>query len=70
MNSTIVHLFHIIIVGGLFLYIGIKQKDMPTFMYNVILGIGILILLYHGYKGFSKINSSIYGKICSLFSSL
>jgi hypothetical protein len=55
MNSTFVHLFHIIIVGGLFLYIGIKQKNMPLFMYNVILATGILILFYHGYKGISKI---------------
>lgn len=55
MNSTLVHLFHIIIVGGLFLYIGIKQKNMPSFMYNVIFGAGILILIYHGYKGISKI---------------
>lgn len=55
MNIVIVHLFHIIIVGGLFLYIGIKQKNMPTIMYNVILAIGLLILFYHGYKGASKI---------------
>jgi len=55
MNDTVIHLFHIIFVGGLFLYIGIKQKDMPNFMYNLILGVGVVILLYHGYKGFSKI---------------
>jgi len=55
MNIVIVHLFHIIIVGGLFLYIGIKQKNMPTIMYNVILAIGLLILFYHGYKGATKI---------------
>lgn len=55
MNIVIVHLFHIIFVGGLFLYIGIKQKNMPPFMYNVILATGIFILLYHGYKGVTKI---------------
>ena len=57
MNSVFVHLFHIIFVGGLFLYIGIKQKNMPLFMYNVILALGIIILAYHGYKGFNKIMS-------------
>ena len=55
MNLVFVHLFHIIFVGGLFLYIGIKQKNMPPFMYNVILAIGILILFYHFYKGYSKL---------------
>ena len=54
MNNIFVHLFHIIFVGGLFLYIGIKQKNMPSYMYNVILTIGTLILFYHGYKGYSK----------------
>ena len=55
MNTVFVHLFHIIFVGGLFLYIGIKQKNMPSFMYNVILATGILILFYHFYKGYKKI---------------
>ena len=50
MNIAIVHLFHIIIIGGLFLYIGIQQHNMPLYMYNVILGIGIIILIYHSYK--------------------
>ena len=55
MNPILVHLFHIIFVGGLFLYIGIKQKNMPSIMYNIILGTGILILFYHFYKGYKKI---------------
>jgi ammonia channel protein AmtB len=55
MNSVFVHLFHILFVGGLFLYIGINQKNMPNFMYNVILVVGIIILLYHFYKGYKKI---------------
>jgi ammonia channel protein AmtB len=55
MNLAFVHLFHIIFVGGLFLYIGIKQKNMPTTMYNVILATGVLILFYHFYKGYKKI---------------
>jgi ammonia channel protein AmtB len=55
MNLILVHLFHIIFVGGLFLYIGLKQKNMPSFMYNIILGAGVLILFYHFYKGYKKI---------------
>lgn len=55
MNLAFVHLFHIIFVGGLFLYIGIKQKNMSDFMYNFILATGVLILFYHFYKGYKKI---------------
>lgn len=55
MNLAFVHLFHIIFVGGLFLYIGIKQKNMFNFMYNFILATGVLILFYHFYKGYKKI---------------
>lgn len=55
MNQSFIHLFHIIFVGGLFLYIGIKQKTMSTTMYNVILATGVLILFYHFYKGYKKI---------------
>ena len=57
MNSTIVHLFHILFVGGLFLYIGIKQKNIPNYMFNIILFIGVFILLYHGYKIYVKIKN-------------
>lgn len=57
MNNIFIHLFHIIIVGGLFLYIGIRQKNMNLFMYNVILCTGVIILLYHGYKVYLKITN-------------
>ena len=49
-----VHLFHIIIVSGLFLYIGIKQTKLPKFMYPILIGLGIVIILYHIYKSLFK----------------
>jgi len=57
MNNIILHLFHILFVGGLFLYIGVKQKNMPNYMFNIILFIGVFILLYHGYKIYMKIKN-------------
>jgi len=47
-----VHLFHIIIVGGLFMYVGIIKEKIPPFMYPIILGLGIIILFYHLYKAY------------------
>jgi uncharacterized membrane protein len=45
-----VHLFHILIVGGLFLYVGFMRNNIPRFMYPVLIVLGIVIILYHAYK--------------------
>lgn len=49
-KEKLVHLFHIIIVGGLFLYVGIKRTNIPKFMYKILLVLGVIIILYHAYK--------------------
>ena len=49
-NIILIHLFHIIIVGSLFLYVGIKREKIPSMMYPFLLGLGIFIILYHIYK--------------------
>ena len=46
----LVHLFHIIFVGSLFLYVGIKREKIPQMMFPFLLGLGIFIILYHIYK--------------------
>ena len=48
--EALVHLFHIIIVGGLFLYVGIYKTNIPKTMFPVLLGLGIVIILYHIFK--------------------
>lgn len=55
MESIYIHLFHILIVGGLFLYVGISKTNLPNFMYNVLIAIGIIILIYHGFKIYKKV---------------
>ena len=57
MTPFFIHLFHIIIVGSLFLYVGIQQTNIPKFMYNILLGLSIIIFFYHGYKLYVKIKS-------------
>ena len=54
-KEAIVHLFHILIVGSLFLYVGIQQTNIPSFLYPILLILGIFIILYHGYKAYNKI---------------
>jgi len=47
---TYVHLFHILFVGSLFLYVGINRTSIPTLMYPILLGLGVFIIFYHSYK--------------------
>lgn len=53
--EAFVHLFHIIMVGGLFMYVGIYRTNIPKTMYKVLLGLGIVIILYHTFKLYNRI---------------
>jgi hypothetical protein len=46
----IVHLFHIIIVGFLFVYVGIRRDVLSEMWFNVLFYLGIFIVLYHLFK--------------------
>lgn len=54
-KRILVHLFHVLFVGGLFLYVGIHRTNIPKFMYPLLLGLGIIVILYHTYKVYSYI---------------
>jgi hypothetical protein len=51
-ESSLVHLFHILIIGSLFLYVGIYKTTIPKIMFPTLLGLGIIIILYHMYKAY------------------
>ena len=53
-SSLFVHLFHILIVGSLFIYIGIKQKQITVWLFKVSAFLGGFIVLYHLYKAYIK----------------
>jgi hypothetical protein len=70
MNSfTLVHLFHIIFVGGLFLYIGIKKDNTYKPILYSLLYLGILIILYHLYKiyNYIKMKKTIWVNLIHVF---
>ena len=41
-------LFHIVLVTPLFFYIGFQRAATPEWVYNLIFGLGLVILAYHG----------------------
>ena len=51
--STYVHLFHILFVGSLFLYVGIQRTAISPTMYPFLLGLGLFIIFYHMYKAYN-----------------
>ena len=66
---TFVHLFHIIIVGGLFLYVGIKRDNIYKPLFPVILFLGFVIIFYHLYKiyGYLNIGKGIWVNLIHVF---
>ena len=59
MKELFVHLFHILIVGSLFLYVGLTRTEMPSFMYNILITLGAVIILYHSFKVYKKLIAGI-----------
>jgi len=53
--NFLVHLFHIIIVGGLFLYVGINREKISKTLFTILFGLGIIIIFYHIFKVYNYI---------------
>jgi len=66
---TYVHLFHILLVGSLFLYVGIYRTTIPTLMYPILLGLGLFIIFYHSYKAYNymKLGKSYWVNLIHIF---
>jgi hypothetical protein len=46
----ILSLFHVLLVSPLLLFVGFQRASTPTWLYNAFLIIGMVIIVYHGYK--------------------
>ena len=58
-KEALVHWFHLLIVGSLFLYVGTQRTTIPKLMFPILLGLGVVVILYHIYKGY---NNMLHGK--------
>jgi hypothetical protein len=67
--ETYVHLFHILIVGSLFLYVGITRNKIPSLMYPILLGLGLIIIFYHCFKVYNyiKLGKSYWVNLIHIF---
>ena len=55
--NSLVHLFHILIVGSLFLYVGIYRDKIYKPLFKMLLILGIFIIFYHLYKIYGYLNA-------------
>jgi hypothetical protein len=51
----LIAIFHILFVVPLFLYVGFQRAACPEWLYNVLYGVGLLLLVFHGYKSIVRI---------------
>jgi hypothetical protein len=56
-SHMLVHLFHILIVGGLFLYVGIYRDKINSKIFQALFYLGLVIILYHLYKIYGYLNT-------------
>lgn len=56
-SHKLVNLFHILFVGALFLYVGIKRDKIYKPLFSGLFFLGFIIVFYHLYKMYGYINS-------------
>ena len=67
--ETYVHLFHILIVGSLFLYVGIYRTSISPTMYPILLVLGLFVIVYHSYKvyNYMKLGKGYWVNLIHIF---
>ncbi len=50
----IISIFHIACIVPLLLFVGFKRADTPEWLYHVLFGLGILVVVYHGIKAMMR----------------
>ena len=67
--NKLIHIFHILIVGGLFLYVGINREKTYKTLLSILFYLGLIVVLYHLYKiyGYLKNNKGIWANLIHVF---
>jgi len=45
-----VYWLHIFFVGPLFIYIGLTKQSVPDVVFNFLVILGVVVIMYHSYK--------------------
>ena len=52
--SLPINIFHILVVAPFLLYVAIVRGQLMPWIFSVLSGLGIILIVYHGYKTFIK----------------
>lgn len=63
-------LFHIALVVPLFLYVGFQRAATPEWVYNLLFGLGLVLLAYHGVMAGIRLMSQSMGAWVNLIHAL
>lgn len=45
-----VYWLHIFFVGPLFIYVGLTKQNVPDVVFNFLVLLGVVVVIYHSYK--------------------
>lgn len=51
----LIAIFHVVVIVPFLLFVGFNRAATPEWVYNVLFGTGILVLVYHSYKAITRI---------------
>ena len=54
MNRDYIHLLHILVSAPIMIYVGHDRGNGPNWLYQLVLAVGAIVLLYHAYLFFEK----------------
>jgi hypothetical protein len=49
-KAIFLNLFHILLIAPFFIYVGVMKSATPPAVYTTLLVLGVILVLYHGYK--------------------
>ena len=56
-SHVVLAVFHLIIIVPFLLFIGFKRADTPHWIYMALFAMGMIILLYHSFRLFTRLRS-------------
>lgn len=58
MDRIALQTFHLAIVGPAFIYVGLSKETLPDWVFQTLGVLGLIILLYHAYRAYTKMAES------------
>ena len=50
----IIAILHVVMIVPFLLFVGFNRAATPEWMYNILFGVGLLVLVYHGYLSITR----------------